>query len=58
MNPKKTDCVNMPAQNMQCYRIYGTPPSIKNQSFSFEVILMDSIGARVTKFFNLTVNPK
>src|SRR3989344_4321042 len=35
MNFRKIDCDNMPAQNMQCYQIYGTPSRI--QSFPFEI---------------------
>jgi len=56
MNFRKIDCDNMPAQNMQCYQIYGTPSRI--QSFPFEIILTDSTGAKVTNHFNLVVSTK
>lgn len=56
MNFRKIDCDDMPAQNMQCYQIYGTPLQI--QSFPFEIILTDSTGAKVTKHFNLVVSAK
>jgi hypothetical protein len=58
MNFKRVDCDGMPANNVQCYEIYGTPPSGKlgANSFPFQVILKDSAGSTVSKVFTLNVN--
>lgn len=57
MNFKKVDCDGLPAKNMQCYQIYGTPPSnLGTKTFPFQLNLKDSDGSTVSKNFILTVD--